>query len=261
MQALLNTAVDAARNAGDVIMRGFSQLERLDVQVKGHNEFVTRIDHAAEELIVDTIRQRYPAHAILGEETGASGEDQDHLWIIDPLDGTTNYIHGFPQFCVSIGIKVKGRLGVGVVYDPCRQELFTAVRGEGAQLDGRRIRVSKCKDLASGLIGTGFPYRAAEDYIDTYLSTFRELTGACAGLRRPGSAALDLAYLAAGRFDGFWEYGLNIWDIAAGVLLVREAGGILSPINEGEDYMETGSILAGTPKVHAELRALIDKHV
>jgi len=261
MQALLNTAVEAARKAGNIIIRQFGQLDRLKVQAKARNEFVTQVDERAEQAIIELIQQRYPDHCFLGEESGEiEGTNKDYVWIIDPLDGTTNFIHGFPQFAVSIALQVKGRLSIGVIYDPTRDELFTASRGQGATVDGRRIRVSKARELDGSLIGTGFPYRSSEAYLETYLSMFRDVMGHAAGVRRPGSAALDLAYLAAGRIDGFWEYGLMPWDMAAGVLMIREAGGIVSPLTNDGDYMETGNIIAGTPKVHEELKALLDKH-
>jgi len=262
MQALLNTAVEAARKAGDLIARQAGQLDRIKVQTKSPNEFVTQVDEAAERIIIDAISQRYPDHAFLGEESGLTGnEASDHVWIIDPLDGTTNFIHGFPQFCVSIGLKVKGRLSAGVVYDPISQELFSASRGEGATLDGRRIRVSGRRDLEGALIGTGFPYRCSEEFMDIYMNQFRDVMGKASDVRRPGSAALDLCYLAAGRIDGFWEFGLKPWDMAAGVLIIREAGGLISSLTDEDDYMESGNIIAGSPKVHAELKALVSKHL
>jgi len=261
MQAFVNTAVDAARKAGNIIIRQFGQLDRIKVQTKARNEFVTHVDQQAEDAIIETIRQRYPDHSFLGEENGnIEGADKDHVWIIDPLDGTTNFIHGFPVFCVSIALQIKGRLSAAVIYDPTRDELFTAARGEGAVLDGRRIRVSKQRELQGSLIATGFPYRSSANYLDTYLKMFTGVMGVAAGVRRPGAAALDLAYVAAGRVDGFWEFGLKPWDIAAGVLLIREAGGIVSPIYDGDDYMESGNLMAGTPKVHDELKALLNTH-
>ncbi len=262
MQALLNTAIEAARKAGDIIIRGSSQIDRIKVESKARNEFVTQIDQAAEAAIIELVQQRYPDHAFLGEESGMSGkEGADHLWIIDPLDGTTNFIHGFPQYCVSIGLKIKGRLAIGVVYDPNRQELFTASRGSGATLDGRRIRVSGRRDLDGALIGTDFPYRSNDEWLETNLNIYRDVMTKAAGVRRPGSAALDLCYLAAGRLDALWMFGLKPWDIAAGVLILRESGGIVSSISDDGDYMESGNLLAGSPKVHSELKSLIDKHL
>lgn len=256
MQALLNTAIQAARRAGDNSMRYIKRLDELDVRSKSRNEFVSQVDLIAEKMIIETIHERYPDHGILGEETGKQGGDEN-IWIIDPLDGTTNYLHGFPMFCVSIGIQIKGRMSVGVVYDPNRQELFTAIRGVGAQLDGRRIRVDTKRALDGALIGTGFPYRENDRWMEQYLNQFRAVMKVACDVRRPGSAALDLCYLAAGRMDGFWEFGLQPWDIAAGSLILREAGGMISSMTDDGDYMETGNIIAGAPKVHAELEQLV----
>jgi len=256
MQALLNTAIQAARRAGDTTMRYVKRLDELDVRSKSRNDFVSQVDEIAEKVIIDSIHERYPGHAILGEETGRRGES-DHLWIIDPLDGTTNFLHGFPMFAVSIGLQIKGRMQVGVVYDPNRQELFTAIQGVGAQLDGRRLRVSQKRELPGALIGTGFPYRENERWMEQYLNQFRAVMHVAGDVRRPGSAALDLCYLACGRMDGFWEFGLQPWDIAAGALILREAGGMISSMTDDGDYMETGNVIAGAPKVHAELEKLL----
>jgi myo-inositol-1(or 4)-monophosphatase len=256
MQALLNTAIQAARRAGDSSMRYIKRLDELDVRSKSRNEFVTQVDLAAEQIIIESAHERYPDHGILGEETGRQGGDEV-IWIIDPLDGTTNYIHGFPVFAVSIGIQVKGRMEVGVVYDPNRQELFTAIRGVGAQLEGRRIRVDVNRVLEGSLIGTGFPYRENDRWMEQYLNQFRAVMHVAGDVRRPGSAALDLCYLASGRMDGFWEFGLQIWDIAAGSLILCEAGGMISSMTDDGDYLETGNIIAGAPKVHAELEKLL----
>ena len=256
MQALLNTAVKAARRAGDTAAGYLHRADRLEIRTKARNEFVTQVDHAAEEMIIETIRERYPDHAFLAEESGQRGE-ADFLWIIDPLDGTTNFVHGFPVFSVSIALQINGQLEVGVVYDPTRQELFTAMRGRSAQLDGRRIRVSQRQGLDAALIGTGFPYRANEKWMTTYLAMLETVLKNTAGVRRPGSAALDLAYVAAGRLDGFWEFGLNVWDTAAGALLIREAGGLVSELQDQGDFLATGNVLAGTPKVHDALKQLL----
>ncbi|MCZ6517319.1 MAG: inositol monophosphatase family protein [Gammaproteobacteria bacterium] len=256
MQALLNTAVEAVRKGGDTTLRYFGRPGGLEIVRKSQNEYVTQADHASEQIIIETIHQRYPEHAILAEESGGTGSS-DFEWIIDPLDGTTNFIHGFPVFAVSVGLRVKGRLEVGVVYDPTRQEMFTAIRGQGAQLDGRRIRVSGRKTLDGALIGTGFPYRASRKWMSEYLEMFQDVMQQAAGVRRPGAAALDLSYVAAGRLDGFWEFGLQIWDIAAGVLLIREAGGLVSNLTDDGDYLETGNLIAGTPKVHKELERML----
>ena len=264
MHALLNVAVMAARRAGNLLARRFGQADRLKVERKGHNDFVTDADRAAEEAVIEVVHKHYPDHAILAEESGASG-DADTVWIIDPLDGTTNFMHGFPVFAVSIAVRVAGRIEHAVVYDPLRQELFTASKGSGATLDGRRIRVSGGRDLEFALLGTGFPYRQSADEMPPYLDIFRKLMAASSGVRRPGAAALDLAYVAAGRLDGFWETGLQPWDIAAGALLIREAGGIVSGLDGSETFLERGHVLAGTPKIYSamaklcagEIRALV----
>jgi len=256
MQALLNTAVTAARKAGDLAMRYVRRLDELDVRSKARNDFVSQVDEAAEQLVIETIREYYPDHAILGEESGRQGSG-DTVWIIDPLDGTTNFLHGFPMFAVSIGVQVRGRTEAGVVYDPNRQELFTARRGGGAQLDGRRIRVNNKKVLSGALIGTGFPYRENERWLDQYMAQLRAVMNVAGDVRRPGAAALDLSYLAAGRLDGFWEFGLQPWDMAAGALILREAGGLISSMTPDGDYLETGNVIAGPPRVHAELVQLL----
>lgn len=255
MQPLLNIAVRAARRAGEVITRGMNRVHRLDVRAKGQNDFVTEIDMQAEREIIDIIHKSYPDHAILAEESGERGENE-FVWIIDPLDGTTNFMHGFPQFAVSIAVQRRGRIEHGVIYDPLRQELFTSSRGEGAQLDGKRIRVSTHVGLDRSLIGTGFPYRTNLHWIDNYMGMFKAVTQATAGIRRPGAAALDLAYVAAGRLDAFWELGLSPWDTAAGTLLITEAGGMVGTLTGGE-YKQQGHILAGTPKVYAPLAELL----
>ncbi len=259
MQPILNIAVKAARRAGDLIVKSLSRLDSLDVSSKGRNDFVTDIDRAAEQDIIATIRRMYPEHAILAEESGRSGRDEN-LWIIDPLDGTTNFLHGNPVFAVSIAFERRGRLEHAVVYDPLRQEFFTASRGEGAQLEGRKIRVSKQKELEGSLIGTGFPYRANAKWLEPYISMMRVVMTTAAGVRRPGSASLDLAFVAAGRLDGFWEIGLAPWDTAAGTLLIIEAGGLVTNLS-GNEYTQGGNIICGNPKVHAELVAALAPHV
>jgi myo-inositol-1(or 4)-monophosphatase len=259
MQPLLNIAIRAARRAGEIIVRGMNRLHRLDVRMKGQNDFVTEIDMAAERDIIETIHKHYPNHAILGEETGSTG-DNEFVWIIDPLDGTTNFLHGFPQFAVSIAVQRRGRIEHGVVYDPLRQELFTASRGEGAQMDGRRIRVSGQLGLERALIGTGFPYRSNLHWLDAYMAMLKAVTRQTAGIRRAGSAALDLAYVAAGRLDGFWELGLAPWDTAAGSLLITEAGGMVGTIT-GAEYQQRGHIVAGNPKVYPLLLEVLAPHV
>ena len=256
MHGMVNIAVRAARRAGELMVRQLNRLEALTVEEKSRNEFVTQVDRAAEEAIIEVIKDHYPEHAILAEESGASG-DHEYQWIIDPLDGTTNYLHGFPQFSVSIGVARNGELEHGVVYDPLRQEIFTASRGQGAQLDGRRIRVSKRTMLQQSLIGTGFPYRANLTHIERYLGMLKAVMLESAGVRRPGSAALDLCYVAAGRVDAFFELGLSKWDIAAGALIIREAGGRISDFRGGDGYLESGNVVAGNPKVYAALSKLL----
>ena len=259
MQPLLNIAVKAARRAGDIIVRSIPRLEAVQIESKGRNDFVTEVDKAAEADIIQTIRRLYPDHAILAEESGASG-DNEVVWIIDPLDGTTNFMHGFPTFAVSIGCQIRGRMEHAVVFDPMRQELFTASRGEGAQCDGRKMRVSKQTTLEGSLIATGFPFRADSPWLDEYLAMQKAVMIKAAGLRRPGAAALDLAYVAAGRCDGFWELGLKPWDTAAGSLLITEAGGRIGTL-AGDDYKLGPHIVGGTPKVFAALVAELAPHV
>jgi myo-inositol-1(or 4)-monophosphatase len=260
MQPLLNIAVRAARRAGDIIVRAIPRLESVEIHSKGRNDFVTNVDKAAEADIIETIRRLHPDHAFLAEESGASANQSDVVWIIDPLDGTTNFMHGNPVFAVSIAAQIRGRLEHAVVFDPMRQELFTASRGEGAQVDGKRIRVSKQATLEGSLIATGFPYRADSPWIDEYMAMLKTVMVRCAGLRRPGAAALDLAYVAAGRVDGFWEMGLKPWDTAAGTLLITEAGGRVGTLT-GEEYKQGGHIVAGPSKVYAALVAALAPHV
>ena len=251
MQPLLNIAVRAARRAGELIVRSLNRLDSLAIATKGRNDFVTEVDRAAEQEIIASIRRHYPQHAFLAEESGRTGEN-DTLWIIDPLDGTTNFLHGFPVFAVSIACQVRGRLEHAVIYDPLRQELFTASRGAGAHLDNRRIRVSKSKSLEGALIGTGFPFRENLRYLDSYLAMFRAVSLRAAGVRRPGSASLDLAYVACGRTDGFFELGLAPWDTAAGALLIREAGGRIGTLT-GAEYELGPHVVAGSPRVYEAL--------
>jgi len=260
MQPMLNTAVKAARAAGNIIVRHMDRLDRLKVTTKQNNDFVSNVDYQSEQAIIDILKYAYPDHGILAEESGKQDEEADFQWIIDPLDGTTNYLHGFPQFSVSIALKHKNRLEVGVIYDPIAQELFTASRGNGATLNGKKIRVTGHKGLHNALLGTGFPYYD-QSYLDTYLETMKALMQKTAGLRRPGSAALDLAWLAAGRIDGFWEFNLKAWDIAAGALIVREAGGIVSDFNNQDGYLQSGDIIAAAPKVFPEMIQIIQAKV
>jgi myo-inositol-1(or 4)-monophosphatase len=259
VQPLLNIAVKAARRAGEVIIRSLNRLESLTVASKGRNDFVTEVDRAAEQEIIAIIRRHYPQHAFLAEESGRSGES-DTVWIIDPLDGTTNFLHGFPVFAVSIACQIKGRLEHGVVYDPMRGEIFTASRGAGAHLENHRIRVSKQRTLDGALIATGLPYRANTKYLDAYMGMLRSVIEQVAGVRRPGAAALDLAYVAAGRVDAFWEIGLSPWDTAAGTLLIQEAGGRIGTLS-GAEYTQQGHIVAGTPKVYTALLEVLAPHL
>ena len=249
---LLNIAVRAARQAGNVIARNVDRFDAFTVSEKAANDFVTDIDRVAEQRIIDTIRRAHPHHALLAEESGAHGRS-DFEWIIDPLDGTANFIRGFPHVAVSIGVRHRGRMEHGVVFDPLRQELFTASRGAGAQLNERRIRVASRSVLKGALLGGGFVSREI-GRLEPYLSTLKALMSNSAQIRRSGSAALDLAYVAAGRLDGFWELGLSTWDLAAGVLLVQEAGGIVTEPGGGDDYLRSGDVAAANPKM---LRAML----
>jgi myo-inositol-1(or 4)-monophosphatase len=262
LHPLINIGIRAARRAGTVITRGLNRLDTLDVTSKSRNDFVTDVDRQAEQEIIATIRHFYPGHGILAEESGASAAagTEEFVWIVDPLDGTTNFLHGFPQFCVSIAVQQRGRIEHAVIYDPLRQELFTASRGGGAQLDDKRIRVSKSRGLEGALIGTGFPYRANLRWLDSYLAMLKAVALETAGVRRPGSAALDLAWVAAGRTDAFWELGLSPWDTAAGSLLITEAGGRVGTLT-GAEYALGGDILAGSPKTYEALIALLAPHV
>ncbi|CAK0770485.1 inositol-phosphate phosphatase [Gammaproteobacteria bacterium] len=259
MNSILTIAIRAARAAGDIIIRSMEQVDHLQIDLKGTNDFVTDVDRRAEREIIRILRRAYPSHAILGEESGASGNNES-VWVIDPLDGTTNFLHGFPQFSVSIALRHAGRLEQAVVYDPLHQELFTASRGEGAHLNDRRIRVSSCRGLEGALLGTGFPFRL-QHYLDDYLNCFRALFARVADIRRPGSAALDLAYVAAGRLDGFWEMGLAEWDMAAGALLIMESGGLVGDFTGGENFWVSGNIVGGNPKVFKAILQTIQPHL
>lgn len=259
MHPMLNTAVKAARRAAAIINRASFDIDRIKVSEKSPNDFVTEVDQAAEQAIIDVLHHAYPDHAFLGEESGASAnlnDENEHVWIIDPLDGTTNFIHGFPQYCVSIALQHRGQITQAVVYDPTRNDLFTATKGAGAYLNDKRLRVSKRDRLADGLIGTGFPYRDMQG-LEQYIDMFRLMTQRCAGIRRPGAAALDLAYVAAGRLDGFFEKGLKPWDMAAGALLVTEAGGIVGTFEGESDYLYRGDAIAGTPKIFSQMITLL----
>jgi myo-inositol-1(or 4)-monophosphatase len=256
MHPLVNIAVSAARAAGNFIMRNQERVEQLKVERKSRNDFVTHVDRGAEQEIVSQIHKMYPDHGILGEEGGASGKDNAEVtWIIDPLDGTTNFLHRLPHFAVSIGVQVKGRLEHGVIYAPSTQDLYIASRGAGATLNGRRIRVSQTKELDQSLIGTGVPLQS--EYMDRYVPMLRSMVELTSGVRRAGAASLDLAYVAAGRLDGYWEMNLKPWDIAAGIVLVQEAGGMVSELYGADDVLKTGNILAANTKLHGLLKTTL----
>ena len=259
MHPMLNIAVKAARRAGNLIHRSADKIDHLTITKKSHADFVSEVDKAAEQTIIETLLEAYPDHAILAEESGSHGASE-FLWIIDPLDGTTNFLLGFPQYAVSIALQHKGIITQGVVYDPVKNELFTASRGRGAFLNDKRLRVTKCRQLADSLIGTGFPYTKFA-HLDAYMAIFRDLMQQTAGLRRPGSAALDLAYTAAGRYDGFFETGLKPWDIAAGCLLITEAGGMVSDLQGNDGYLNSGHLCAGNPDIFAQLLKVIAPHL
>ena len=259
MHPMLNTAVKAARRAGTIINRASQNLDILTVTTKAANDYVSEVDRAAVDAIVRVLQEAYPSHAILAEESGASGKSE-FQWIIDPLDGTTNFLHGFPQYAVSIALTQKGVLSQAVIYDPVHNDLFTASRGRGAYLNDKRLRISKRINLQKSLIGTGFPFREFSQ-IDAYLAMFRDLTQKTAGLRRAGSAALDLAYVAAGRLDGFWEFGLSPWDMAAGSLLIIEAGGLVGDLEGNGGHLESGNIVAGNPKIFSQLVQALAPHL
>ncbi len=256
---MLNFAVKAARRAGAIINRASDNLDALTVRHKSLNDLVSEVDRAAEDAIVDSLKRVYPDHAILAEESGASGQSE-YQWIIDPLDGTTNFLHGLPIYAVSIALAHKGQIQHAVIYDPTRNDLYTASRGSGAYLNDKRLRVSKRDKLIDTLIGTGFPFRMGAD-IDAYTAMFKDLTMKTAGIRRPGAAALDLASVAAGRLDGFWEIGLSPWDMAADILMITEAGGLVGDLEGEPNYMENGRIIAANPKIFVQLLQAIRPHI
>lgn len=259
MNPMLNTAIKAARRAGALILRYSDRIDQLSIDSKGRNDFVSEVDREAEAEIIELIRRFYPGHGILAEESGITDGDE-YQWVIDPLDGTTNFLHGYPQYAVSIALLHKGRLDLAVIYDPLRDELFSAARGAGAQLNDRRIRASKVKKLDTALLGTGFPYTDF-DHLECWIDIFRDLAPRTIGVRRAGSAALDLAHVACGRLDGFWEIGLKPWDIAAGALLIEEAGGLVSDFAGKQDYLTSGNIVAGNSKIHGEMLRLMMPHL
>jgi len=259
MHPTLNIAVKAARRAGSIITRASEDIGSLTVNDKSYNDFVTEVDLASEKEIIRILKASYPDHAFLGEETGLSHQ-ADNVWIIDPLDGTTNFLHGFPQYCISIALEEKGEITQAVIYDPNRNDLFTATKGQGAYLNQRRMRVSNKSKLKESILGTGFPFRDFQ-HLPVYLKIFEEVVRGTSGVRRPGSAALDLAYVAAGWFDGFFEINLSKWDIAAGGLLVTEAGGIVSDFSEKDGWLESGNIVATNPKIYDPLIKIIQSHI
>jgi myo-inositol-1(or 4)-monophosphatase len=248
MHPMLNIAVRAARVAGNIIAKGFENQTDLLIEAKGDNDYVTRIDKEAEQAIIHKIKQSFPEHSFIGEEGGIVEGDKDFKWVIDPLDGTTNFIKGIPHFAVSIALIHKGRLDQAVVFDPIRGELFTASKGAGAQLNSFRIRASKARELNQTILATAFPYKDKKSLAE-YLQTFNKIFMQAGDIRRSGSAALDLAYVASGRYDGYWESGLKPWDMAAGELLVRESGGLVTDFSGGNDPMHKGEIVAGSPKI------------
>ena len=254
LHPMLNTAIKAARTAGSIINRAALDLERLKVGSKGPNDHVSEVDQAAEEAIIRTLLEAYPGHGILAEESGREhgAKDSDYVWIIDPLDGTTNFLHGFPVYAVSIALAFRGQVQQAVVYDPTRNDMFYASKGRGAFLNDRRLRVSKRTRISDALIGTGFPFRKGDNF-KRYVKMFEEVMQACAGLRRPGAAALDLCYVAAGYYDGFFETGLNPWDAAAGSLMITEAGGLVGNFTGESDFLYQREIVAGNPKVYGQM--------
>ena len=254
LHPMLNIAVRAARSAGSIINRAALDLDVLRVASKGTNDFVTEVDQAAEEAIISTLLEAYPGHAILAEESGRQrgSKHSDYLWIIDPLDGTTNFIHGFPVYAVSIALAFRGKVEQAVVYDPTRNDLFYASKGKGAYLNDRRLRVSKRTRMSDALIGTGFPFRKGDNF-KRYLKIFEEVMQQCAGMRRPGAAALDLCYVAAGWYDGFFETGLSPWDVAAGSLMITEAGGLVGNFTGEADFLYQREVVAATPRIYGQL--------
>ena len=257
---MLNIALKAARAACTIMNRASDNLSSLEVHKKAHHDYVSEVDMACERTIIDILREAYPTHQILAEETGVTGPEKSAFqWIIDPLDGTTNFLHGFPQYAVSIALKRENEVIEAVVADPVANEVFTATRGIGAFVNGRRLRVSKRSQMAEALVGTGFPFRRTDDY-DAFLKVFKEVAQSTSGLRRAGAASLDLAYVAAGRLDAFWEANLKSWDMAAGSLLVLEAGGLVTDFKGESDYLEKGQIIAGTPKIFGQLLPMVQRN-
>ncbi|ORU92841.1 MAG: inositol monophosphatase [Cycloclasticus sp. symbiont of Bathymodiolus heckerae] len=260
MHPMLNIAIRAARQAGDIIIRSADSVDTLKITIKSPNDYATEIDQRAEEEIINTLLTAYPDHGVLAEESGSLNEDAEYIWIIDPLDGTTNFIHGFPHYAVSIALKKGDVIEQAVIYDPVRQDLFTATRGKGAMLNNRRIRVARQRKIEGAFLGTGFPFKNNKN-IEPYLDIFRDIFSSTSGVRRAGAASLDLAYVAAGKLDGFFEIGLKPWDFAAGILLIQEAGGVVTDFSNNHDYFKTGNIICANPKMHAALLNKVEPHV
>ncbi|QPF74322.1 inositol monophosphatase [Roseateles sp. DAIF2] len=261
LHPMLNVAIKAARAAGSIINRASLDLDILKINTKSPNDFVTEVDQAAENAIIETLLQAYPDHGILAEESGRShgNKHSDYVWIIDPLDGTTNFIHGFPVYCVSIALAFRGKIEQAVVYDPTRNDLFYATKGRGAFLNDKRLRVSKRTRMSDALIGTGFPFRRGDNF-KRYVKMFEEVMQQCAGLRRPGAAALDLCYVAAGYYDAFFETGLNPWDVAAGSLIITEAGGLIGNFTGEADFLNQREVVAGSPKIYGQLVQILSPY-
>ncbi len=257
---MLNIAIRAAHNAGDFIVRKINKLPDLKVEVKAHNDYVSEVDREAEARIIEDLLKAFPGHGILAEESGVIEGKDEYRWIIDPLDGTTNYLHGFPHYAVSIACEHRGRMAHGVIYDPFKQELFTASRGDGALLNNRRIRVTNLKTIEGALIATGFPFKNPAQ-LDDFLKLFNAFFTSASDIRRAGSAALDLAYVAAGRLDGYWESGLNAWDLAAGALIVREAGGLVTDYSGDGHFLDNGQVVAGNPRIIADMLRIIQQQL
>jgi myo-inositol-1(or 4)-monophosphatase len=260
MQPMLNIAIRAAHRAGDFIIRKINKIPDLKVEVKARNDYVSEVDREAESLIIEELLKAYPGHGILAEESGVIEASDEYRWIIDPLDGTTNYLHGFPHYAVSIACEHRGRLAHGVIYDPFKQELFAASRGDGATLNNRRIRVNNLKSIKGALIATGFPFKNP-DQLDEFLKLFNAFFSSVSDIRRAGSAALDMAYVAAGRLDGYWESGLHAWDLAAGALIVREAGGLVTDYSGDGHFLENGQIVVGNPRIIADMLRTIQQQL
>ena len=258
LHPMLNIAIKAARAAGAIINRASLDLDLLKVNTKSPNDFVTEVDQMAEQAIIEILLTAYPGHGILAEESGRThgAKNSEYVWIIDPLDGTTNFIHGFPVYAVSIALAFRDQVQQAVVYDPTRNDMFYASKGRGAFLNDKRLRVSKRIRMAESLIGTGFPFRKGDNF-KRYVKMFEEIMQNCAGLRRPGAAALDLCYVAAGYYDGFFETGLNPWDIAAGSLLITEAGGLIGNFTGHSDFMYQREVVAGNPKIYGQMVSIL----